>query len=358
MTRQIAGIMPTPLLLMGTGSLWLGASERRVQVLDFTVRVYSAATGELLWQDQDQYDGGCAYAIAVNGNQVFVAGEVDYDFTVRAYNARTGELLWQNQYDASHDYGNARAIAVNGNRVFVAGDVTNEDTWYDFTVRVYSAATGELLWQDQYNNGTANEADGATAIAVNGNQVFVAGYVTNEGEYNSDFTVRAYNARTGELLWQDQYNGTANERDEAYAIAANGNRVFVAGQVTNEGTGSDFTVRAYSSATGQLLWQDQYDASNGWGWDCSYAIAVKENRVFVAGNVYNKGSGDDFTVRSYSARTGELLWQDQYDASNSGDNAYAIAVDGNRVFVAGSVWKEGTGSDFTVRAYRSKGDKK
>ena len=55
----------------------------------------------------------------------------------------------------------------------------------------------KLLWQDQFHGDTSGwyNPDQAYAIAVNGNQVFVAGYVTNEGEYNYDFTVRAYNGQ-------------------------------------------------------------------------------------------------------------------------------------------------------------------
>jgi PQQ-like domain len=320
--------------------------------LYFIVRAYNADTGKLLWQDDG--DDGSARAIAVKGGRVFVAGYREgllfepHFFTIKAYNAGTGKLLWQ---DISNE-GTGSSIAVNGKRVFVAGNSKTEDTPYHFTVRAYNAYTGKLLWQDKSNQGSAS------SIVVDGKRIFVAGYIENK-DTARDFTVRAYNANTGKLLWQDQVDGTANDSNFTYeraeAIDVSGSRVFVAGELWNEGTRSNFTIRVYNLYTGKLLWQDQVDSANdNWFFDRVRALDVNGSRVFVAGSIGNEGTGGDFTVRAYSIYTGKLLWQDQFDGTaNGNDLAQAISVKGSRVFAAGYVENVDTALDFTVRAYNA-----
>ena len=48
---------------------------------------------------------------------------------------------------------------------------------------------------------------------------------------------------------------TRNDFDAANAIVRGGTAVYVAGYVNNDGTDDDFTVRAYRQRTGELLWQ-------------------------------------------------------------------------------------------------------
>jgi hypothetical protein len=66
-------------------------------------------------------------------------------------------------------------------------------------------------------------------------------------DISSAFAVRSYDGKTGELLWQDQIDGTQTvlDDDKALAIAVRDNRVFTGGTIDNEGTGPDFAIRAY-----------------------------------------------------------------------------------------------------------------
>jgi hypothetical protein len=54
-------------------------------------------------------------------------------------------------------------------------------------------------------------------------------------------------AAPGSLLWGDYYDREGALIDEAYAIAVQGNRVFVAGTTQTAVGGLAFTVRAYSA---------------------------------------------------------------------------------------------------------------
>ena len=327
----------------------------------FTVEALSAKDGSPLWgYDYDREGAGEdeANAIAVQGNSVFVAGRTYTSaggsaFTVGAFSAKDGRLLWGDFYDKEGSgISIAHAIAVQGNSVFVAGHTHASGIGSAFIVRAYSAKDGRLLWEDYYERAGNGDA-WAEAIAVKGSSVFVAGH-TSTGTGGIAFTVRAYSAKDGRLLWGDDYDREGGGSDRANAIAVQGNSVFVAGRTYTSAGRFAFTVRAYSAKDGRLLWADYYDRE-GDGNDVANAIAVKGSSIFVAGSTYTSAGGSAFTVRAYSAKDGRLLWGDDYDREgDENDVANAIAVQGNSVFVAGYTNTSAGGSAFTVEALSAK----
>ena len=59
----------------------------------------------------------------------------------------------------------------------------------------------------------------------------------------------------GDLLWQDQVD-FAGGADVALAVAADAGRVVAVGSAQNHAGNTDFVVRAYDGKTGALLWKD------------------------------------------------------------------------------------------------------
>src|SRR4029079_4663914 len=121
----------------------------------------------------------------------------------------------------------------------VAGSVTNRGTGADFTVAKLSP-DGALLWQ-QSLDGTNSGDDDAFSVAadVRGN-VAAAGLLRNRGGdvntgADADFAV-AYFDPGGTLLWQKSINGTANQSDNAFAVAVDSETVVAAGLTRNTGT--------------------------------------------------------------------------------------------------------------------------
>jgi glucose dehydrogenase len=211
-------------------------------------------------------------------------------------------------------------------------------------VRAYDASSGDVLWEDHVPVGIGGQAN---SVGVEGNRVIVAGTVitptTTPPFRNTDWRIRTYDARTGALLWEDVVDkGGWLFPEGAHAVAVLGNRAFVAG---SGGTGCtlfvtpqpncDFIVRAYELQSGRLLWEDQLNRG-----DIDQAISVTANdgRAFVVGqggNGCNLQNKCDILIRVYKANSGQVIWEDQVDSIGTEDAAVSVAVAGGKVFVGG-----------------------
>jgi len=197
---------------------------------------------------------------------------------------------------------------------------------------------GDILWQKEIDR--ADDLDQANAIAAEGNRVYVA-------VAGPAYLVQAYDGETGGLLWQDQPFDVANFTSFANAIAADNGRVYVAGRLA-----FDLLVRAYDGKTGRLLWQDLFDLA-GLD-DFAQAITIDEGHVYVGGigTLRQPRPGDPgstaFLVRAYDADDGKILWQNSFEPSGeTQSNAVtSITAGKGRVYAAGR-----HNDDSLVRAY-------
>jgi outer membrane protein assembly factor BamB len=337
-------------LVFVTGVVSTGTGGR-TENLDWLVRAYDARTGSLIWEDQFGITGGfdLPFAIAAQANRVFVVGEgstavgssaSNLKWIVRAYDSRAGTLLWQDQFDLAGEGSVAFAVAAEMGRVFVAGG-SNVGGAGDWIVRAYNADTGNLLWQDHFD--LAGGLDDVSAIFAQGNQVFVAGGSINTAG-NRDWIVRVYDARNGDLLWMDQFDLTGAD-DRVLAVVAQGNRVFTAGFAGSPSR--DWLIRAYDARNGDLLWQDRFDL--GQGIDMGHAITTQGNLVSAAGIVQTMAGDINWFVRTYDIRTGLLHWQDQIELNGESSGPNSIAANGNQVYACGTI-----GNDWLVRTYINK----
>ncbi len=260
-------------------------------------------------------DGAEAVAVSPDGSRVFAAGVTATTagggaFTVRAYNASNGTPLWTQNYDKEgnkDDRAWAVAVSPDGSRVFAAGTTATTAGDRDFTVEAYDPSNGDVLWTQNYDReGTLSDRAFAVAVSPDGSRVFAAG-VTETAAGGNAFTVRAYNASNGTPLWTKHYNREGTGSDQAYAVAVSpdGNRVFAVGDTTTYAGGSAFTVRAYNASNGTVLWTRNYDRKGTLS-DGASAVAVSPDgsMVFAAGTTATTAGDRDFTVRAYDASNG------------------------------------------------------
>jgi len=307
---------------------------------DYSTIKYSNA-GVPVWTNR--YDGpgldyDVATAVAVNHDgDVFVTGystdtNAFFNYATIAYSS-AGIPLWTNRYHGPGNHDSAYAVIVdNSGDVLVTGESRNGTNNPDYATIKYSGA-GLPLWTNRYN-GPANKHDYALAMAVDssGNS-FVTGSSGGFSVNDTEYATVAYSA-AGIPLWTNRYSGPGNGDAKAIAVD-NGGKVFVTGESFGAGTGDDYATIAYSTA-GVPLWTNRYNGpANRFDW--AEAITVDSNGdVLVTGASDGIGTSSDYATIKYSS-SGVPMWTNRYDLGSSNNRAYAIAVDNNgSVFVTGS----------------------
>jgi outer membrane protein assembly factor BamB len=333
---------------------WVGDQDFNTQ---WSVRGLSRQTGATVWEDTF----GPAYFaeakdVAVERDRAFVAGYINYPggggyhFVVRAYDLASGVVLWSQEVglgpqclEESPGFARcvAKAVAVQGGRVFVVGHLTRTAARQDFAVLAFDAGTGEPLWESVTDPTGTGASDYGWAVAAVGRDVFVLGEV---GDF-SGMALQAHDARTGAIRWQQQVPGASNVAIKE-TLAADRDGVFIAGMDAQ----SRFFVQAYEPASGRLRWEDHPAAGLGQATGLALGHAEQENGdhegigtrggrdsqslLFAAGVT---GCNTDFfecehALRAYDPLRG-LQWQ-RADQARGGDwFGGLIAVGGGRLHV-------------------------
>ena len=128
--------------------------------------------------------------IVVNG-VMYVTTSFDH---VYALNAKTGEEYWHYKHAmgpvTTYCCGpNNRGVAVYDDKVYLAT--------LDSQLVALDAKTGSIVWQTQIADPTLGYSETMAPTAVNG-KILIG---TNGGEYGIRGFVRAYDAKTGKLIW-------------------------------------------------------------------------------------------------------------------------------------------------------------
>ncbi len=268
---------------------------------------------------------------------------------------------WIARYQGPYGEDYAYAIAVDGQKnVYVTGASQGPGGGYipDYATIKYDSL-GTAQWVARYNGcPTENWQDEARAIAVDGNGVYVTGYTKYYiVDDSSDYCTIKYNKETGETLWIRTYNGTANNCDQAYAIALDGTgNVYVTGKSKGDGTNFDFLTVKYSP-DGVEQWTARYNNPSGNGWDIAYALAVDNNGdIYVTGESYDPTTYYDCTTIKYNS-SGAQQWVQRYSCQDDyTDEGNAITVDASgNVYVTGRSVDTPTSWDYLTIKYNSGG---
>jgi hypothetical protein len=235
-----------------------------------------------------------------------------------------------------NDY--AEAATVAGKVVVVGGAYEASPANTQYWVRAHDARTGEFLWDD-LRVGACGQCR-LEALASRGRLVFAAG--TALGLIDSDFFVRTYDARTGAIVWENLHDQSGN--DGAVDVAVAGRHVFVVGR-----SGEDFLVRAYDARPGllgRLLWSQPSDFGTV---DRPTAIAARGSRVYAVG-----AGGPamwDAVIVARRAKDGAPPWDEQFDHALSLAMFVDVTVARGAVVAAGWVTNALGDHDFLLRAY-------
>ncbi len=275
-----------------------------------------------------------------------------HDILTIKYSGSNGAIIWQRRYDGpAHLSDSAQALALDqqGNAI-IAGFSSNGTNNDCYTAKL-SGSDGALIWERRYA-GPANGNDTATAVAVDASgNVIMTGSSSTFARTNqfyipetNDFYTAKYAAADGAVMWEQRYNGPANDNDVPQAIAVDGQgNVVVAGFSVGVGTDADFYTAKYAATDGALIWERRYEGSAN-ARDAVEAATIDGNGdVLVTGYTArkigeNRFERSDFYTAKYSATDGATLWERRYNgAGNATDGGTAIITDGlGDVFVTGN----------------------
>jgi outer membrane protein assembly factor BamB len=316
---------------------------------------YDAASGSTLWVRRHR-GGAAAVAPSTDGSLVYVTGGAHDDFATLAYRAGTGATVWASRYDGpAHFDDGAAAISVTPDRVFVTGtSFGSAATFGDYATVALDPASGARIWVRRYNGpGDGYDFPYSIVGSVDGSRVFVTG--ESLGRTNVDFATIAYEGDSGRRLWTKRLDG--GDVDEAFAAATtpDGSSVVVTGVSYHwPATGADFATVAYDGASGSKTWLRRYHGVGAFN-DEPLAIASSPDgtTVYVTGLSYQgRTTGEDVTTFAYGVGTGVVRWSAFYvGPGHETDVGWSVAAgpDGSKVFVTGRVGY--TQPDYVTIAY-------
>jgi hypothetical protein len=139
------------------------------------------------------------------------------------------------------------------------GNTTTSTQGVNILISVHNRS-GQLIWEQQWNGASGGD-DYGTAVAYEGNLIVVAGATYNATQAAMDYVVLGYNANNGTLLWTRIYNGPGNGHDIPAAIwlDAPSSRVYVTGGSYGSSSLMDYATLCLNSSNGNIVWQERYD---------------------------------------------------------------------------------------------------
>ena len=330
-------------------------------VTDFLTAAYDPESGDPLWEVQwDGSNGGSdepgGFGMSPDGDTVYVAGTSGGDFVTIAYDGATGTEKWNTRLDGPGQAGdtvNDLVVSPDGKRIYVTGYQTVSEAQLDYATVAYDAATGEQLWTSRYDDPVQGTDDArAIAVSEDGSTIVVTGQSRGEGTGLTDWGTVAYDAATGDQLWDVLRNGSEGQIDISGQVQIAGDTVIVSGVVSNTDRQGDWSTVAYDLATGEERWSAD---NGGAGTDTPQATAVSPDgsKVLVTGNVEGATEMDYATV-AYDVTTGDEVWAAHHDGTAHGTDVpwdVTISEDGSHAVVTGETTDSETKNDYTTIAY-------
>ncbi|MCY7410743.1 MAG: SBBP repeat-containing protein [Chitinophagales bacterium] len=311
-------------------------------------------------QDDDE---GRAITLDTSKN-IFVAGQsigsgTSDDYITIKFDS-LGNTLWTARYDFANEADVATAIAVNpsNGQVFVTGysdaNISSKVLNYDIATVKYSSLGGQLS-TTRYN-GSANGIDRPTEMAINASPLALSTYILVTGKSwngtNYDIVTLKYGNGLGQQ-WASKYVGAANKDDESRDIYFDGTDSYVAGNSGSSSNGDDIVVVKYNSS-GVQQWATTYNGSGNWN-DIAYGITGNSSGIYVTGRTAPSSSGDtaNLITLKYDKATGTQQWATIFNGTGNGlDRGNAISTDlfGN-IYSAGESKGSGTSADIILLCY-------
>lgn len=244
-------------------------------------------------------DQGRAYVIA---KTYAFFGSATFDYTTICY-LPDGTEQWVVEYDGP-GHGEDQPIDIVVDKLqnqYITGWVTGSNGARDFGA-IMQNLYGTRLWAATYN-GSANGADSAVSVAVDGTgNVYIAGHSLESlaGNPVESMTTISYDPQ-GNQRWIQHYFGIDSTGAVPAAIQVDGHGgVYVGGSSKVQGQPNmDYVVVKYDTA-GMQQWAVSYDGA-GNSDDQLHALALDHQaNLYVTGQSIGSGTQQDYTTIRYT----------------------------------------------------------
>ena len=374
-------------------------------VADFLTAAYDPETGDVIWEEQWDATGNgggdepTGFGMSPDGETLYVAGTSGGDYLTAAYDGATGERRWETRLDGPGQEGdslNDLVVSPDGATVYVTGYQNMGGPQLDYATVAYDAATGAQRWVARYDDPVSGTDDArGIAVSEDGSTVVITGQSQGQSPGLTDWGTVAYDAATGEQLWDvpperlrwhRRHHGERrrhrqhrdrrgwsgqhrpSERLGDRGVRPGDRRRALGGGLWRGAHGyaavdrpeprrqhgrgrrqrgrpdnMDYATVAYDVVSGEQRWAARYDGT-AHGMDVAWDVTLTEDgtRAVVTGESGNVDTGWDYvTISAYNMSTGEQIWSAGYDAAGASDGANGVAVDqaadgSRRVFITGA----------------------
>lgn len=250
------------------------------------------------------------------------------------------------------------AFAPEEDRVYVTGTRPGPGGFPDVTTVALNPDSGTVAWNATFD-GPASFADAPYAVlpSADGERVYVTGTTAMPTAAEGlDVLVLAYDADTGDQLWNTTFGGDSYDTDDveidvgfALAEAGEGDSLVVTGMLGGGDTRTlasseraDQITLSLNATTGAVEWSDRFDGPGEnedrpdyWGGDIGYDVTVDDGRVYVTGVTESSGRRDEAIVSAFQA-DGTPLWRNSYTGIQAALGRAVEVADGGEKLLVGA----------------------
>lgn len=193
------------------------------------------------------------------------------------------------------------------------------------TVKVYDAASGAVLSDETYELNVKEE--GNKRLNARQERIFAGGVGLGATDL-SNFVLRVYDARTGAFQWEGLLNLTPRDGAGARQTISTGTprRATVTRALVNEPAfrQPSFLIRALDATTGWLVWQDEFSA-DGAGFGRVERVADRPMRP--AESPSETSPTFDFRIRMFDRSGRSILWEDRVTQDEPEEESHEASDD-------------------------------
>lgn len=263
------------------------------------------SSGTIQWQRAlggASGDAGQGVAVDASGD-VYISGYTasigagSNDILIAKYNS-SGTLQWQRVLGGTDsDLGQGIALDSSSNVYVVSYAVISADT--QIILCKYNSS-GVIQWQRSLAGPGATDFGYSVAVDSSDN-VYISGRSLNPTAGSGDVVIAQYNT-SGTLQWQRRLGGSGNDFGYGVAVDSSSN-IYVAGVTASAGAGSNDALIAKYNSSGVIQWQRTLGASS---FDNAFAAAAKGDAVYIAGSTTIGTSSDVLLAKlpSNGSKTG------------------------------------------------------